>query len=92
LFVARRHPTRASSIGYSPARKRISTFPSIQNPPGEYVFTQRPGGTQVRFTYRDANPKAGSAYYYVRVFQLDPENPVGDPEIAWASPFYVTYE
>jgi Protein of unknown function (DUF3604) len=59
---------------------------------GEYVFTRRPGGRQARFTYRDASPEVGSAYYYVRVFQRDSENPGGDPEIAWASPFFVTYE
>jgi len=58
---------------------------------GEYVFTQRPGGRSAKLSYRDTNPKAGKSYYYVRVFQRDPEAPEGDPEIAWASPFYVTY-
>jgi len=28
----------------------------------------------------------------VRVFQRDPEAPDGDPEIAWASPFFVNYQ
>ena len=43
-------------------------------------------------TYRDSSPTAGDSYYYVRVFQRDPDNPTGDPEIAWASPFFVKYE
>ena len=59
---------------------------------GEYVFTQRPGGQQASFRYRDIEPTPGDTYYYVRVFQRDPENPSGDPEIAWASPFFVKYQ
>ncbi len=64
---------------------------------GEYVFTQRPRdqqtlGRQVSLRYRDMEPAAGDTYYYVRVFQRDPENPSGDPEIAWASPFFVKYQ
>jgi len=59
---------------------------------GEYVFTQRPGGRSASLRYRDMSPEPGDTYYYVRVFQRDPENPSGDPEIAWASPFFVQYE
>ncbi len=36
--------------------------------------------------------KPGKSYYYVRVFERDTDNPEGDPEIAWGSPFYVTYQ
>jgi hypothetical protein len=42
-------------------------------------------------SWRDSDIKSGKSYYYIRVFQRDPENPDGDPEIAWISPFYVTY-
>ena len=59
---------------------------------GEYVYTRRPGGRSVRLAYRDAAAAPGDSYYYVRVFQRDPENPTGDPEIAWSSPFFVQYE
>ncbi len=59
---------------------------------GEYVYTQRPGSRSARLRYRDSSPTAGDSYYYVRVFQRDPDNPTGDPEIAWASPFFVKYE
>ncbi len=59
---------------------------------GEYVYTQRPGGRAAELRYRDNDSKKGKSYYYVRVFQRDTENPSGDPEIAWASPFFVTYE
>ncbi len=59
---------------------------------GEYVFTQRPGGRTATVTYKDSEATAGESYYYVRVFQRDPDKPDGDPEIAWASPFFVTYE
>ena len=58
---------------------------------GEYVYTQRPGGRRAALSYRDAEAKAGDSYYYVRVFQRDPEKPDGDPEIAWTSPFFVRY-
>ena len=59
---------------------------------GEYAFTQRPGGHTASLRYRDMSPELGESYYYVRVFQRDPDNPTGDPEIAWASPFFVTYQ
>jgi hypothetical protein len=59
---------------------------------GQYVYTARPNAATAKVSYRDADPKPGRSYYYVRVFQRDPENPDGDPEIAWASPFYVNYK
>ena len=59
---------------------------------GEYVFTQRPGGRQATLTYKDSEAGPGESYYYVRVFQRDPDKPEGDPEIAWTSPFFVNYE
>jgi len=52
----------------------------------------RPNSRTARINYRDADTSQGRSYYYVRVFQRDPEKPNGDPEIAWASPFYVTYK
>ncbi len=59
---------------------------------GNYVYTARPNATRARVDWRDTGTKPGRSYYYLRVFQRDPENPDGDPEIAWASPFYVTYK
>ncbi len=59
---------------------------------GAYVFTHRPGGRSATLTYKDTEAKPGESYYYVRVFQRDPEKPDGDPEIAWTSPFFVKYE
>lgn len=59
---------------------------------GEYVYTQRPASYQASLSYRDGQAEPGDAYYYVRVFQRDPEKPDGDPEIAWTSPFFVTYK
>ncbi len=59
---------------------------------GRYIYTQSPGARTATLRFRDADVKPGKTYYYVRVFQRDPEKPGGDPEIAWASPFYVTYE
>ncbi len=58
---------------------------------GKYVFTTRPMSPTATLKFRDNDTKAGRSYYYVRVFQRDPENPDGDPEIGWVSPFYVTY-
>jgi hypothetical protein len=59
---------------------------------GKYVYTGRPNARSTKLDWRDSEVKPGKSYYYVRVFQRDPENPDGDPEIAWASPFYVTYQ
>ncbi len=59
---------------------------------GKYVLTQSPGARTATLRYRDAAARPGRSYYYIRVFQRDPENPDGDPEIAWTSPFFVTYE
>jgi len=59
---------------------------------GKYVYTVRPGGRSATLSWKDNDPKPGRAYYYVRVFQRDPEAPEGDPEIAWSSPFYVSYK
>ncbi|MCZ2146887.1 MAG: hypothetical protein LC126_03830 [Bryobacterales bacterium] len=60
---------------------------------GKYVYTMSPDGrTAAKLNWRDSEAKPGRSCYYVRVFQRDPENPDGDPEIAWTSPFYVTYQ
>ncbi len=59
---------------------------------GKFVYTRRPGGRTARLSYLDTETRPGRSYYYIRVFQRDPEDPEGDPEIAWASPFYVTYK
>ncbi len=58
---------------------------------GQYVYTTRPGGRSAKVSWRDNATSPGRTYYYIRVFQRDTEAPDGDPEIAWASPFYVTY-
>ncbi len=58
---------------------------------GKFVYTSRPQARTAEINYRDTEAKAGKSYYYIRVFQRDTEKPEGDPEIAWASPFYVTY-
>jgi hypothetical protein len=59
---------------------------------GQYVYTTEPKARQCSFSYRDTEAAPGTSYYYVRVFQRDPEAPEGDPEMAWASPFYVNYQ
>jgi hypothetical protein len=58
---------------------------------GKYVYTTRPQGRAATIRYRDNETNPGRSYYYLRVFQRDTEQPEGDPEIAWVSPFYVTY-
>lgn len=58
---------------------------------GEYVFTTDPEGRTARVSYRDLDASPGKSYYYLRVFQRDPENPGGDSEVAWVSPFFITY-
>jgi hypothetical protein len=58
---------------------------------GKYIYTARPGGRSASIRFKDQDAGPGKSYYYLRVFQRDTENPNGDPEIAWVSPFYVTY-
>jgi len=60
---------------------------------GKYVYTVRPGVPTAKLNWRDSEPpqKGKRTYYYIRVFQRDPDNPDGDPEIGWTSPFYVNY-
>jgi hypothetical protein len=59
---------------------------------GKYVYTTRPTGRSATLRWRDSDTKPGKSYYYVRVFERDTDAPDGDPEIAWGSPFYVTYQ
>lgn len=59
---------------------------------GRYVYTAEPDTREFQFTFQEMNVDKGQNYYYVRVIQRDPEDPLGDPEIGWASPFFVTYE
>jgi len=59
---------------------------------GKYIYTKEPKSREFRGEFLDQSVKPGSCYYYVRVIQRDPDNPDGDPEMAWASPFFVTYE
>ncbi|HYM11460.1 MAG TPA: DUF3604 domain-containing protein [Bryobacterales bacterium] len=59
---------------------------------GKYIFTESPGSRTATIHFRDAGARPGQTYYYIRVFQRDPDNPSGYPEIAWTSPFYVTYQ
>ena len=57
----------------------------------KYVYTTRPTGKTATISFRDNDARAGKSYYYLRVFQRDTEKPEGDPEVAWTSPWYVTY-
>lgn len=59
---------------------------------GKYVYTSKAVGRTASVKYRDNETKPGKSYYYIRVFQRDTENPGGDPEVAWTSPWYVTYK
>ena len=59
---------------------------------GNYIFTTRPNTRSTVLRFQDKATKAGTTYYYLRVFQTDTENPAGDPEIAWTSPWFVTYK
>lgn len=72
------------------AQDQIQRVDIVKN--GEYVYTQTPGGRTASLSYKDADAEQGESYYYVRVFQRDPEKPDGDPEIAWTSPFFIRYE
>jgi hypothetical protein len=58
---------------------------------GRYIFTTRPGARRAKISFRENDAKTGKTYYYLRVFERDTEKPGGDPEVAWTSPWYVTY-
>ncbi len=72
------------------AQDQILRIDIVKN--GEYVYTQRPGSRAAALSYKDSHAAPGESYYYVRIFQADPDKPDGDPEIAWTSPFFVRYE
>jgi len=69
------------------ARTTIRRVDVIRN--GEVVYTARPEAASWQGMFEDNQPAAGDSYYYVRVIQEDPEQPAGDPEMAWGSPFFV---
>lgn len=58
---------------------------------GEHIYTLEPKRQECRFLYTDNQPLRGESWYYVRIVQEDVENPQGDPEMAWGSPFFVTF-
>ena len=58
---------------------------------GKYIFTTSPNSRSASISFQDTDTKPGKSYYYLRIFQRDTENPSGDPEIAWTSPWYVAY-
>jgi hypothetical protein len=59
---------------------------------GKYIFTTRPNSRNAMLHFEDTDTPAGKTYYYLRVFQTDTENPSGDPEVAWTSPWFVNYQ
>ena len=59
---------------------------------GKYIYTTKPDARSASLSFRDMDAKAGKSYYYLRIFQRDTEKPDGDPEVAWTSPWYVTYK
>ncbi len=58
----------------------------------KYIYTTKPQGRTAKLSFRDTDTTPGRHYYYLRFFQRDTEKPDGDPEIAWTSPWYVTYK
>jgi hypothetical protein len=58
---------------------------------GKYIYTTKPNARTATLRFQDTDTKPGKAYYYIRVFQVDTENPEGDPEVAWTSPWFVQY-
>lgn len=60
---------------------------------GKVVYTREPNDRSDQFEWVDPEPRADkSTYYYLRIIQRDVEVPKGDPEMAWVSPFFVTYQ
>ena len=59
---------------------------------GKYVFTTQSHGRTASIRFQDTDVKPGKSYYYIRVFQTDTENPTGDPEVGWTSPWFVNYQ
>jgi len=58
---------------------------------GKYIYTTKPNARTATLRFQDTDAKPGKAYYYIRVFQVDTEDPEGDPEVAWTSPWFVQY-
>src|SRR5262249_24344887 len=88
-FRARTSPAPKMNV-YVKAPNDILRIDVVKN--GKFVFTTQPKSRETRFTYVDNDAQPGRCYYYVRAIQRDVEAPQGDPEMAWGSPFFVTYE
>ena len=67
---------------------------------GQVIWSKQPNQNQLTGTFRDASVGKGNSYYYVRVFQYDPDPAkvtypgqpdLKDPEMGWGSPMFVTY-
>jgi hypothetical protein len=58
--------------------ERIGQVDVVRN--NEFVYTQKPLAKDAEFEYQDKAP--GSAYYYVRVMQID-------GNLAWSSPIWI---
>ena len=69
------------------ARNTIRRVDVIRD--GEVIYTAEPAAPTWNGTFEDNDAPAASGYYYVRVIQEDVEQPDGDPEMAWGSPFFV---
>lgn len=48
------------------------------------VYTRKPGGSRVDFSFLETDPAPGTHFYYVRLQQAD-------GHVAWSSPIWVTY-
>ena len=59
---------------------------------GKYIYTTNPNARTATISFRDMDAKAGTAYYYLRVFERDALTTDGSPHVAWTSPWYVTYK
>lgn len=68
-------------------QSRLRQVDVVRN--GQVVYSFDPKGRETAFEYEDNDRPPGAAYYYVRVMEIDPDQPDGDPEMAWASPFFV---
>jgi hypothetical protein len=74
---------RAKVIGTA----NIATVELVKD--NRFIYMTEPGARGCEFTFRDAEAREGTSYYYLRVTQEN-KLPDGSPIMAWSSPVWVT--
>ena len=91
VFTVRGKPTLSIKVIGTQPLARVSIVRGAGGDTPIYVYDTRPDKQEVELTWTDQEPEWGkTAYYYVRVEQVKPEDGAG--ALAWASPMWIQVE